>query len=191
MTDPQEAVRAATAGASLSEGPGLEARCEPLPLHRLAAPFEALRDRADAWAAEHHHRPQVFLACLGPLAEHTARTTWIRNLLAAGGVEGVGPEEGPDGDAAAIADAAVAALAASGQSEAIVCGTDRRYAEVLPTLVPRLKEAGAAWVTVAGAPGDRKEADAAAGVDGWVQLGQDVLAFLEALVARLTGEVSA
>ena len=40
----------------------------PLPLRRLAEPFETLRDASDAHLAATGKRPQVFLACLGELA---------------------------------------------------------------------------------------------------------------------------
>ena len=188
VAEPGDAVRAAAAGGSLARAPSAAATCAPLPLRRLAAPFEALRDASDAWRAARGRRPQVFLACLGPRAEHAARTTWVRNLLAAGGVEGVGPEDGADGDSATLADGALAAFETSGLGEAIVCGADARYPDVLPLLAPRLAAAGAQRVIVAGAPGARRDADLAAGVAGWVHVGQDVLAFLEDLVSRLTSE---
>ncbi len=181
--DPQEALRAAFAGATLAAAPQDGARVEPLPLRRLAAPFEALRARSDAWRAARGAAPRVFLASLGPLAEHGARTAWITNLLAAGGVEAVAPSA----DGWLEPQAAATAFSASGASEAIVCGTDARYAELLAALVPALRAAGARRVTVAGAPGEREAADRAAGVDGWVHLGQDVLAFLVELVDRLCG----
>ena len=62
------------------------------PLHprRLAEPFERLRDASDAHLASTGKRPQVFLASLGDLAAHSARSTWARNFLAAGGIEAVG-----------------------------------------------------------------------------------------------------
>ena len=55
-------------------------------LRRLAEPFEALRDAAEASAS----RPTAFLASLGSIAVHTARTTFSANLLAAGGIGTVG-----------------------------------------------------------------------------------------------------
>src|SRR5699024_995812 len=53
--------------------------------YRYGQEFEALRDRSDAHLAEHGHRPTVLLAGLGPLAEISGRTSFIANLLAAGG----------------------------------------------------------------------------------------------------------
>ncbi len=181
---PQDALRAALAGGVL-EPRHAAVEVAPLPVRRLAAPFEALRARSDAALARRGARPRVFLASLGPLAEHTARTVWVTHLLAAGGVEAVAPE----GEGYADAASAAAAFGASGCREAIVCSSDPRYGELLPSVAPALREAGAARITVAGAPGEREAADRSAGVDGWVHLGQDVVAFLADLLDRL--EVSA
>ena len=60
-------------------------------------------------------RPQVFLATLGDLAVHSARATWIRNFLAAGGIEAVAGEplhnSADAGKAFAASGATVACLA--------------------------------------------------------------------------------
>ena len=55
--------------------------------------FELLRKQSDGWLREHGTRPVVALDCEGTLAQYGARATWVRNLLAAGGIEGV---EGAD-----------------------------------------------------------------------------------------------
>ncbi len=44
---------------SASPGPDLAVRCDPLPSHRDAEPFERLRDRSDAWRELHGTRPRV------------------------------------------------------------------------------------------------------------------------------------
>ncbi|MGL4243015.1 MAG: methylmalonyl-CoA mutase family protein, partial [Beijerinckiaceae bacterium] len=63
-----------------------ELKAAPLLPHRLAEPFEALRDRADAILKKTKRRPTATLVTLGPLAEHGARLAFMRNLFAAGGV---------------------------------------------------------------------------------------------------------
>jgi len=139
------------------------------PLRRDAAPWEALRDRGDAAG---HARPAIFLAVVGSLARATPRLDFCRNLLVAGGLR---PVPGPaDVDDAAIA----AACAASGATVAICCGDDRDYAARLSALAPALRAAGVAHLAVAGRPGEHEDAWRAAGVDGFVALGDDVLAFL-------------
>ncbi|MCA9647822.1 MAG: acyl-CoA mutase large subunit family protein, partial [Myxococcales bacterium] len=42
-----------------------------LPRHRFASTFEELRDKSDAALKASGARPRVFLACIGPIAEHT------------------------------------------------------------------------------------------------------------------------
>ena len=96
---------------------------QPLPAHRSAEQIEALRDAADEAAAA--GRPlRIFLATLGPIAQHTARATWARNFYEAGGVEAI------VGDGAATPEAAAAAFTASGASVACICGADPTYAEL-------------------------------------------------------------
>ncbi len=85
-----------TALTGVNEFPNLAekplARAEEAPgVYRYAAGFEALRDRSDAYLAEHGTRPQAVLLPLGPLAEHNIRTTFAANLLASGGIEAVNP----------------------------------------------------------------------------------------------------
>jgi len=58
----------------------------PLPSHRLGEAFERLRDRSDLALARDGQRPRIFLANLGPPAQHTARATFAKNLLEAGGM---------------------------------------------------------------------------------------------------------
>lgn len=140
--------------------------CEPLEPLRWAAPFERLRDDADAAAM------RIFLANLGPVATHTARATFAKNLFEVGGVEALG-NEGFDDVAAAAA-----AFADSGARVACICSSDTVYAEQAPQAAAALRAAGAEIVFLAGAPGDHEDAWRAAGVDDFISLGCDVLAVL-------------
>lgn len=146
----------------------------PFPLRRLAAPFEALRDAADAAP----RRPRVFLANLGPLAVHTTRAGFARNLFEVGGFEvvaGGGVEHGAD-----LADE----LRASGAELAVICSSDAVYAEHAAEAARALRGAGARRVYLAGNPGEQRAAYEAAGVDEFVALGGDALDVLRrALVA--------
>ena len=95
---------------------------EPLPVIRLAEPFEALRDRSDTILAATGARPRVFLAALGDPSEFMARTTLARNFFASGGIEAVG------GELAAGGADIVAAFQASGARLACLCSSDEVYA---------------------------------------------------------------
>ncbi len=148
------------------------ARVTPLAIARLAAPFEALRDAADRQTARTGKPAQIFLAGLGPLAEHAARATWVKNALAAGGIATV--------EQSGLASAAdvVAAFKTSGASVTCLCGTDAVYADSGVAAAKALKSAGAAHVYLAGRPGAREAELRAAGVDGFLFAGQDALATL-------------
>ncbi|WP_367921493.1 methylmalonyl-CoA mutase family protein, partial [Nocardioides ginsengisoli] len=121
-------------------------------VRRYAASFEALRDEPAA--------TPVFLATLGTVAQHTARATFVSNLLAAGGiaVEVAGATAG--------VDELVAAYQASGRSS-VVClaGTDAAYEEWGAVAASALRDAGATHVIVAGKPTEYVDDGAAMGVD--------------------------
>jgi len=143
---------------------------EPDPgVRRLAEPFESLRDAADAAPG----RPTAFLASLGPAAVHTARSAFAANLLAAGGIHPVA-NEGYN-----TADQAAQAWADSGSPIAVVCSSDEMYQEHAAATVAALKEAGCGYVLLAG------RADDSWGADGYIYMGCDVLASLEAVHERL------
>jgi methylmalonyl-CoA mutase len=127
----------------LSEFPNLD---ETLPerapapesreVRRYGAAFEALRD---APAPE-----PVLLAPLGTVAQHTARSTFASNLLAAGGIAVT-----TDGD----------------HKVACVVGPDVLYDEEGADRAAALREAGVEWVIVAGRPRDWADDSCAVGVD--------------------------
>jgi methylmalonyl-CoA mutase len=151
---------------------------KPLTARRLAAPFEALRDAADAQQARTGRRPRVFLASLGALAEHNTRSTWMKNFLAAGGIEALAS------DGCATAAQAAAAIKTSGATVACLCSSDAVYAKLAAETSKALKAAGASHVYLAGRPGD-EAALRAAGVDGFVFAGQDAVAVLSMLQEQL------
>jgi methylmalonyl-CoA mutase len=158
-------------------------RDEPagFPVRRLAAPFEALRDAADRALASSGERPSVHLAALGDLATHTARSTWITNFLAVGGVVATGGDV--DGSASPLE--AEARFVESGASVAVICSSDGVYAERAAATATALKEAGAARVVLAGAPGEMRDELTGAGVDEFWHVGVDVLEALTRIHADL------
>jgi len=149
---------------------------EALARHADAEPFEALRDAADAHLARTGARPRVFLCSLGSLAQHNARTSWIRNVLAAGGIEATSCGETLDDPASAAS-----ALRRSGDRAAIVCASDETYAEKGPEVAAALKAAGAADLLLAGRWGDLEARWREAGVTVALHLGCDVLEILRDL----------
>ena len=146
---------------------------------RLAEPFEVLRDAADAFEAKTGAKPKVFLACLGPLAVHGARATWIKNYLAAGGIEGL-----TSGEITQSQDAGKA-FADSGATVACLCSSDAVYGELGEAAASALKGAGARQVLLAGRPKEQEAALKAAGADGFIFAGSDMLTTLSGLHAAL------
>ncbi|MGW3342402.1 methylmalonyl-CoA mutase family protein [Nonomuraea rubra] len=132
-----------------------------LPKVRYAEPFERLRDLADAQP----ERPTVFLATIGPLAAHTARTAFAANLFQAGGLatETAGPGTDPEQIATAFA--------VSGATVACLCSSDKLYAQHATAVATALRKAGARKVWLAGK--GRYE-----GVDDNLHAGCDALAVL-------------
>jgi methylmalonyl-CoA mutase len=145
----------------------------PLPLRRFAGPYERLRDAAAA-APE---RPVVFLANLGPVAAHTARANFAKNFFEAGGIEAPG-NDGFDSTAALVA-----AFESSGAKRAVLCSSDELYPDLVPDAAAALRGAGCDYIYLAGRPGDRAAADAAAGIDAHIHVGSDVIATLSEALA--------
>lgn len=152
------------------------AEAEPFWPIRVAEPFERLRDLADQRAAG-GRAPRIFLAALGPLAEHSARVQYAANFFAAGGINA----STTAGDVPALEKAATEAKA----SLACICGSDKRYAAEAVEAARALKRAGAVRVYLAGKPGDLEAALREAGVDEFIHIGVDVLASLEKAHAEL------
>lgn len=146
---------------------------EPLPSHRLAEPYETLRDKAEAFA----DRPAVFLATLGPIADFAARAGFARNLFEAGGLAAPSGE-GFAGDGVTDLAALVAAFEVSGARLACLCGSDAGYAAEGSAATEALTAAGAT-VWLAGRPGDSEAALNKAGVTSFIFAGCDVLNALE------------
>jgi methylmalonyl-CoA mutase len=132
-----------------------------VPVRPFGQPFEVLRD-------EPAETP-VFLATMGTIAAHTARSTFATNLFAAGGIDVVNAGrhddveavlkdyQGPDG----------------GQPVVCLVGADKAYAEWGADLVQALREAGAQWVVLAGRPVEGVE------TDDTCAMGVDALEFLQ------------
>lgn len=175
------ALEAAGSGATLGAmasalATGQEPTCgRPLERRRDAAPLEALRDAADAHRARHGSRPTAFLVNLGAIPEHKARAGFAANLLQAGGFEPLENDGFPD------PDSATRAYAESKAPIAVICSSDARYAEMVERVAPKLREAGAKSVVLAGKPGEREAAWRSAGVDRFIFMGCDAYQTLSEL----------
>jgi len=128
------------------------------PVRRWGASYEALR-------AEPVSTP-VFVATLGTVAQHTARASFMSNLLAAGGV--AVEVAGATGD---VADVLAAYDKAGKPNVVALAGPDGLFSERGAETIEALRGAGARHVILAGTPRDLRVDDSAA-------MGVDALAFL-------------
>ena len=146
---------------------------------RLAAPFEALRDRSDQTLKERGVRPKVFLANLGSAANFTARATFAKSFFETGGIEAIDSEG--FADPAALA----AAFKASGAALVCLCSSDQVYAREAEAAAKALQKASAKHIYLAGRPGDREALLRSAGVGEFIFAGGEVLAALEDAYRRM------
>jgi len=152
---------------------------DPLPPMRLAAPFEALRDKSDAQLKAPGARPKIFLANLGTSADFTARATFAKSFFETGGIEALDTQG--FADPAALA----AAFKTSGTAIACLCSSDKVYAEHATGAAKALQAAGAKHIYLAGRPGEQEAALRAAGVGDFIFAGGDALAMLQEAWRRM------
>ena len=176
-------VAAASAGATIGQlAAALAGQPEsiaPLPKHRFAERFEALRDASDAHLKKTGKRPEIFLANLGTVAQHTGRATFSKNFVEAAGIQTIG--NAGFADAPSCADA----FRKSGAKIAILCSSDPVYETLAVPTAQALKAAGCEFLFLAGAPGDKKDIYQSAGIDDFIFVGGDVLQTTRATLARL------
>src|SRR3954468_24840710 len=152
---------------------------DPLPPMRLAAPFEALRDKSDARLKSKGARPKIFLANLGTAADFTARATFAKSFFETGCIEAIATQ----------GFAARAALApgfkASGAATTCLCSSDKVYAEHAVAAAKALQAAGAKHIYLAGRPGEQEAALRSAGIGDFIFAGGDALAMLREAWRRM------
>ena len=179
-----DAVKAIEAGQSISVvtaslTSGTPIQIAPLPKHRVHEDFEALRDAADKHKAMAGEWPKIFLANLGTVAQHTARSTFAKNFFEAGGIQALG------NDGFLEPKAAADAFRKSGARIAVLCAVDALYEKDTAFFAAALKDAGVTYLFQAGNPGARKEDYERAGVDEFISIGVDVILVLKSTLARL------
>ncbi len=142
---------------------------------RAAEGYEALR------AAAQPNPPQVWLAKFGPPKQSKARADFSSGFFAAGGYDVRQETAG-----AKSVDEALAQAVASKAPVVVLCSTDDTYPEIVPAFVPALKaKMPGVKIILAGYPADQIDAHKAAGVDDFIHLKVDCLAFLTNLQKEL------
>ncbi len=144
------------------------AQSQALPVARLAAKYEALRDASARFKDRYGHGPKLFLCNLGTLRRHKARADFSKGFFQTGGFEVLSP-----GGFESTKDA-VAALAKSSAGITIVCGMDDDYVEQFPAYARAIKATlPDVQILLAGHPGDHEAAYREAGMDDYIYLKSD------------------
>lgn len=163
--------------AALSDGAGDSG--EPIAALRPrpdAAPFERLRAAAHAHEQAGNRRPQLYLACMGPVAAHVNFANWAKSFFEVAGIETV-PSGALNGN-----EAQAEAFTAGGFSVAAVCASRKQDPAEVADLVTKLREAGAEYVYMVNSTPEINEQS---GADEVVKNGVDMEAVLTAALERL------
>ena len=174
------AAQGATLGQIWSAMPHTEATfiSSPLTLHTFGEAFERLRNASDAYLEQCGARPRVFVASIGPIAKHLARTNFTKHFFEAGGFDVAASDGYP------TVDAAVQALRESDCRIAVIASDDATYERLVPALAPALHAAGARTVVLAGNPGVNDRVYRDAGVDRFIFIKCDVVRTLSELLTE-------
>jgi len=138
----------------------------PIRRYRGAEAFEELRKSTE----KAEHTPTVLLLPIGNPRMRKARSTFASNFF---GCAGYRIEEPIGFD---TVEEAADAVATHDPDIAVICSSDREYAEIAEPLCRSIRDEGSAPIMViAGKPGDREEQYRNAGIDRFIYSGMNVL----------------
>ena len=140
------------------------AEVETLKPYRASQYFEALRYKTDQYALS-HKRPAAFMLTIGNLAMRKARAQFSCNFFAVAGFEVI------DNNGFDTVEEGLAAARQAGAEFVVVCSSDEEYAEIIPKLVPLLKNE---ILVVAGNPACRADLEAL-GVKHFIHIRSNLL----------------
>lgn len=138
----EAATAAAIEGATIDDlgalSPTTRSFAIPLEATRDSEPFETLRS-----AAAELGGAEIFLACIGPVAQHVSSATWAKSFFESGGIAAVSSTEHED------ATALGKELAESGTRLAAICSGGETDESAIQPIVDALRNAGAERVYLA------------------------------------------
>ncbi|RXT04205.1 methylmalonyl-CoA mutase [Ammoniphilus sp. CFH 90114] len=142
---------------------------QPIRAVRAAEPFEALRAASAQFKQKTGALPQVFLANMGSVAQHKARTDFSIGFFEVGGFQVLANKRFDQ------VDEAVQSALDSGATVTVICSSDELYPQVVPMIAKQLKEKSSAMtVIVAGKPtAEWAETFIQAGVDEFIHTGSN------------------
>lgn len=155
-------------------------KARPLSLYRPTEIYEGLRARADAFAASKGRRPKVFLANVGPAAQHKPRADFSRVFFEAGGFD-VMTNNGFD-----TAEEAARQAVASRSEVVTICSTDDAYPQIVPVICDEVRKAGKEMIIVlAGYPKEQLDAHKKSGVDEFIHIKANNYETLSGLLEKM------
>lgn len=142
--------------------------------------IEQVRIRTEEYYKNTGKRPQVFLATVGELKQHKARTDFVTAFLGVGGFEAIYKN-----DFTTASEAAEAAIQAH-TMVVVICSTDDKYPTLVPQLVQILKVANPEMLVIlAGYPVDYITAFKTAGIDDFIHINADCQSLLSKLQHKM------
>jgi methylmalonyl-CoA mutase len=151
------------------------------PVH-FADAFEELRDRSDKWLLDHGERPKVGLLNLGPVSNHTGRSTFIQNLVEAGGFDTL--TSGPITTSEEAIDAAKEMIG----KPVILCCSNEDAKHLARPIAIALQKLNLPLLWLAGKPEEDMSSYTEAGIQQVVKLGDDMVLRLGQLWTNLEGK---
>jgi methylmalonyl-CoA mutase len=152
----------------------------PLPRLRATQHIEDLRAQVIAYQKKNDKVLAVFLANLGPLAQHKARADFALGFLQVGGFY----VAGNDGFAT-VGEAAEAALVSQAQAVCL-CSTDDTYPDHVPRLIEQIKAKKPDMIFIlAGFPQDMAETYKKQGIDIFIHIRANTFDCLTDLAQRM------
>lgn len=181
-------IDAASSGATVGEMAGVwrsarrdqRATARPLIERRQSEAYEELRSAMAGFAERTGSRARVFLAAMGPVAQHKARADFSAGFFSAGGYDVLAPG-GFD-----TPERAAQAAAAGGTPIVVLCSTDDTYPTIVPPFCAVLKAARPdATIVLAGYPAGHVENFRKAGIDEFIHVRANVVEVLRSLAKRI------
>jgi methylmalonyl-CoA mutase len=148
-----------------SAAPVAEASDGPVPIWRMAEPFERIRQRTERHEAATGRRPRVLLLTSGDVRMRMARANFSLNFFGCAGFDVVQSDT----------------LDVAGADLVVLCSSDAEYLPLAQDVCPKVSVP----VIVAGNPKDQIPALEAAGVAGFVHVQSDALQALTHWQQRL------
>jgi methylmalonyl-CoA mutase len=158
----------------LDDGFDGDERVTPIRPHRWTERFEALRRATEEFVARTGENVSVFLANMGPVAQHKARADFSTGFMEVAGFRVL------KNDGFATVNEAARAACDSGVDVVVICSTDDTYPELVPPLARAIRaERPGVRILLAGAPAPEcRDAYTEAGVDDFIHVRADCLRIL-------------